>query len=225
MDYPQRFFSKMFKEARGLELARRFAVLSSALLFLIACAAGAIVWAHRSESARPYFLYVDRASGEWMVYSQKVGAANSESPWYRMLQESMAVNFASGYLRISDSLAENGDVLWCRCGGDCDANWGRCKLCCASDSKTFERFYADVLPDWRRRFGAGEFMEPVDVSAAPIGEVAEHGGMWRITGVLISNRARARQFVAFMKLGRNRGAHAETLGYYVSEFDFYVVEN
>jgi len=58
MNYPERYFSRMFAWGRPLELARRFAIYSGIVLFLIAAAAAAIMWARRSESVRPYFIYV-----------------------------------------------------------------------------------------------------------------------------------------------------------------------
>lgn len=211
----------MFAWGRPLELSRRFAIYSCALMLLIAATAGAIVWARRSQSAKPYFLYITR-DGEWVVYSERLRAQDSELPWHRLLQESIAVKYARDYMRVTNNLAESAEVLWCRCKDNCDGSWNQCRICCMSDAGVFNNFENFIMPEWRKKFGGGETLELADVAAAAMGEIEERGGTWKLTGTLISNKSDAKRITAFVKIERMRSGHAQTLGYYVSGFDFYL---
>ena len=216
MDYPQRFFTRLFAWGRPLELARRFAIYSGVALFLAVCTAGAIVWAHRSQGVRPYFLHVSPESGEWVVYSQNMRNEAASTPWFRLVQESVAVRYAADYFRISADAAEN-DGLWCRCSADnCAENRDKCAVCCAAGGSEFDNFTARTLPMWRKKIAAGETAALSDVRAAPIGEVSDKGGFWKITGRIASGG-----ITGFARIERSKSDHRQTLGYYIAEFVFY----
>ncbi|MDR1071438.1 MAG: hypothetical protein LBL21_02245 [Rickettsiales bacterium] len=220
MDYPQRFFQRMFAWGRPLELSRRLAIYSGALVLLIAAAAGAIAWARRSQSAKPYFIYAAEG-GEWLVYSEHLRSRDSETPWHRLMQESVAVKYARDYLRVPAGLAD-ADDLWCKCGGDCGDGLGKCALCCASGSGIFDDFERNIMPEWRKKFGGGESAELEKIEAAALGEADERGGTWMLTGVLASSKSPAKKVTAFVRIERARGGRGQTLGYYVGGFDFYL---
>lgn len=217
MDYPQRFFSKMFAWGRPLELARRFAIYSGVILFLIAATAGIIFWAHRSQRAIPYFLHISD-SGEWIVFSKNSGNMVGVMPWARLIQEAIVDKYARDYFLVPDNLRD-ADRLWCKCGS-CDLD-DKCRLCCAGDIRAFDVFTNDVLPVWRQKFGNGETLSFEGRRAVPLGLIDENGGFWRVTGILKSNKSAQRKIVAFVKTERNMGRHPETLGFHVTEFYFY----
>jgi hypothetical protein len=217
MDYPERFFSKMFAWGRPLELARRFAIYSGLVLFFAVCVAGAIVWARRSQGVRPYFIHISD-SGEWTVWSEKLRGFSSEVSWAALIQESIADKYARDYFEVPAAL-DDAEALWCKCG-QCDV-WNRCRVCCAGDARAYEFFTRSVLPTWRKKFGAGETQRFINRKASPVGAVDERGGYWKITGELADGRGAAKKIVAFMGIGRSRSGRAEALGFYVSEFYFY----
>jgi hypothetical protein len=219
MEYPQSYFNRMFGEMRSLELARRFAIYSGALLFLAICVAAAIFWAHRSQSAKPYFLYAS-PDGEWLVYSEG-GGAEAAMHWSRLIQESVAVNYASAYFRVSGNPVYNNNVLWRKCDDGCDGDQIKNSLCCAGDKRAFEYFLKNILPGWQERFKSGETLDLENIAAAPIGEASERGGFWRLTGDLVSNKSRTKKITGFVKIDRGQGVRPETLGFYVSEFNWY----
>jgi hypothetical protein len=216
MDYPQRFFTRQFPGGRPLELARRLAVYSGICLFLIAVLVLAVLWSCRSQGVRPYFLYAG-GSGGWAVASERVGA--SALPWFHILQESIAVRHIADYFRITGDQAGNEDVLWCRCGGgECESDFNRCRICCASAPRAFDAFEHGVLPKLRSRFGAGDTMELVNITARPAGRISESNGVWEVAGDL-TGRRRAR-IAAFVRIDRGQGRE-RTVGYQVSEVNFY----
>jgi len=217
MNYPERFFSKMFAWGRPLELARRFAIYSGIVLFLIATAAAAIMWARRSESARPYFIHVSD-DGEWAVYSETLQGPKSELLWAQLIQESIADKYSRDYFRVPDSLAD-ADALWCRCNA-CET-WNRCRICCAADGKTYNFFTEKVLPVWRNKLGNGETQSFENRRMTAMAPVDERGGFWKITGDLTSNKSRTKKIIGFMKIERAKNTHPESLGFFVSEFYFY----
>ncbi|MDR2770089.1 MAG: hypothetical protein LBB08_01410 [Rickettsiales bacterium] len=219
MNYPQDFFNKMFAWGRPLELARRFAVYFGILVFLIFACIGTIYWARRSMSARPYFIYA--GDGAWSVFSERIGAGAASAPWHRVMQESLALRFAEMYFRITGDMAANEGALWCRCAADsCAADSNQCAVCCASGTKAYSDFAANVLPLWRGAALSGVMSELVDASARPIGRTDERGGFWEITADLVSNAAPVRRITAYARIGTGGGRGA-SLGFFVSEFYFY----
>ena len=225
MDYPQRFFQQVFSEARGLELARRFAIYASLLSFLIISVAATIVWAHRSQSAKPYFLYINPETGVWSAYGQKLQRVDADAPWYKLIQESLAVRITENWLRIPENPAD-ADTMWC--GGCqpsvCGDGLGRCKLCCLMGAQMQDYFKTTIMPEWRRRLNDGETLRATNIVAEPFGGIDEAGGLWRVTGVVVSNKTRAKNFVVFVRIGRNQMSHADKLGFFVSEFNFFIME-
>lgn len=225
MNYPGGFFTRMFAWGRSLELSRRLAIYICALLFLISAIGGAIFWANRSTSVRPYFIHIGRYMDrtDWTVFSAH-RAESSAVPWFRLMQESIAVNYATNFLRISNDESENREMLWCRCNAaQCDADPGECQICCAASSSQFDAFLQNTWPVWQEMFDRGEFMEFTDVHAVPAGIITETGGLWRVTGTVATTRGFNRSVTAFVRIERvGRGnAHARTLGFFVSEFDFF----
>ena len=216
MNYPERYFSRMFAWGRPLELARRFAIYSGILLFLIACAAAAVIWARRSESARPYFLHV--SGGDWAVYSESAQKSKTELSWALLMQESIAARYAELYFRIPDGQAE-ADNLWCGCQ-DC-GEWNKCGLCCGADPRAFDSFKEQILPKWRAKFEAGETQRLINVVAETFGRPGDRGGVWKITGALTSGKNKPREIIGFMKIDQSKNLYPLTLGFYVAEFYWY----
>jgi len=215
----------MFANGRDLELSRRFAIYICALLFLIAVCSGAIFWAHRSSGVKPYFLYV--SGTEWSVFSANKNEEITAAPWHRLLMESIAVRFASDYMRISNDPRENSNVLWCSCSGRCDIDPTECRICCASDTFVFGAFVNHIQPVWEQMFLDGEFMDLTNIVASPVGPITERGGMWRLVGTLRLgrhtdiNRRPAEPVVIYMTIGRSGNTHARTFGFHVTGFNFY----
>lgn len=207
----------MFAWGRRLEVARRFAIYSLMTMFLIVGTAAAILWARRSESVRPYFIHVSEA-GEWSVYSPNRGDFDAEILWAKLFQESLAVKYARNYFLVpgDSAAAEN---LWCDCRS-CEV-WNACLVCCAGSSMAFDFFKRRLLPEWLGALERGERRALSNIVTAPLGDVGEHGGYWRITGDLASNRGGIRKIIGFMKIERGREGRGETLGFLVSEFYFY----
>ena len=219
MNYPQGFFQRMFATGRGLELSRRFAIYICAILFLIAVVGGTIFWAHRSSAIRPYFIYV--SGNEWIVHSANKNEEVSAAPWYRLLQESIVASFAADYMRISSDVAENNNMLWCRCSGRCDIDPTECRICCASDTRMFSSFSSTILPIWQEMFDGGQFMTLSNISATPVSNVTERGGIWRVTGTLMSNIRTPVPVVIYITIARNPNTHVRTFGFHVADFNFY----
>jgi hypothetical protein len=219
MDYPQRFFTKQFSGARPLELARRLAIWSGICAALIAALVFAILWARRSQSARPYFLY-SGPGGVWVAASEHGDAAPESLPWFHLLQEAIAVRYAADYFRITADPIGTEAVLWCGCNeAKCESDFGACRVCCASGSRAFDAFSRQVLPQWRARMAAGTVSELSQISARPSGRISEDGGSWRITGVLSGKKPI--RITGFMRITRSRDGHGRTLGYFTDGFDFY----
>ncbi|MDR1027118.1 MAG: hypothetical protein LBL46_01740 [Rickettsiales bacterium] len=214
MNYPQRFFTKMFASERSLELARRFAVWSGALLLLISIAAGAVWWARRSQSARPYFMFID-AGGDWRVLAAKT---KSDVPWTELFQESLARRIAADWFLITGDMAENNAVLWGKCETCDGGSWDKCRIQCAAATGVFDDFSRSVVPKWRKVFGDAATQKLTDISVEKVD--AGRAGVWKIGGVVRRTNTAPRSIVGFMRIERGRG-RPETLGFYVAGFEWY----
>jgi hypothetical protein len=221
MDYPQRFFQQLFAGNRSLELSRRFAIFSGMIFLLIVFLSIMLVWAYKSQGARPYFLYIND-NGYWTVYSEKNKFSDVVLPWYAPVQESVATNFMTNYLTITPDPEENNSRLWCNCSGNsCSISWGKCQICCSTNQYVFGIFSKQILPNWQARFANGERFTLENVRAFPTGDVTIDGGLWEIVGDLVSNKNQDKRITGFVKVARSEGQYVDTLGYYVEEFDFY----
>ncbi len=152
-----------------------------------------------------------------------------EFPALRTLQESVVMKFAANWFRISETDAEN-QARWDTCDqATCASDEytaradGMCALSCAASNDLFVRFVQDVAPDYTMRMAAGEtwVLDINTLNVIPDGPITTDGGLWRISGQIISNLVGRIDVLAFATVGRNQNAYPTTLGFYVQDFNAY----
>jgi hypothetical protein len=225
MDFPSGYDTKMFSDSRYLALARSFAIWAVVLFLLIAGLVGMLIWTMRATRAAPVLISISNSGATWAA-TLSGNAGNLKYRAYRAVQESVVGNFAKLWFRISDSNAEN-EANWCRCErSDC---WAEdmapdCSVCCASGESLYSSFTNIVAGDYRIRAERGEqwYVVPDSIRVAPVGQISENGGLWRLVADVKTNGITQR-IEAFVRTARAGDKYPTTLGYYISDFNAYPI--
>ena len=180
---------------------------------------------------------INQTTGEWTVIGEKTRPDAPVAGWAAM-QEAVVGNFAKNWFQILESERGN-EVNWCRCDrrrcarpsaedfGQYGGNM--CFLCCRSGDSLYRMFAEEVLPELRVRFAAGEVRALRDdgyfpLVIAPVSRLAEGGGLWRVSGTLVSNKTGHKKIEAYVRVSRHLSDYPLTLGYFVSDFHGYRTE-
>jgi hypothetical protein len=200
-----------------------FGIYLGILFILILTIAGLIVWVHKSQGSRPYFLYTNSA-GEWVVYSESEKKADLKIPWDKVMTESLITHFAQNYFMISKDNDTNNNSLWCETK-KCDTDIDACKVYCNSTPAIYGAFANDIIPLWKDKAANGEIqqLDPDTIKVEEIREISDEniGKFWKLTGTLKSNKNKDRNIICFVTVSSNRSLTPQTFGLYVSEFVFY----
>jgi len=245
LDYPNNFDTKIFPESRNIAMSRTFALWSLITFFIITALSGIILWTANSKELSPIMISISADTGEWSAIMPAQGVHESfvtralrrvgllsksggdmrEYSMEMMMQESVAGNFAKFWFTITDDKSIN-DAMWASCKGERNIENGKCFICCTSSDGLYNKFAKEILPDWRRRSESGETLtlasDTIIVSKAS--EVSNNGGMWRVDATLVSNKSADRKIVAFVSIARDFNARPMTLGFYVADFNAFVMK-
>ena len=229
MDYPNKFNTPIFPEARRIAFSRVAAIWYFVLFFLILSLSGILIWTTHSLRLAPYIITINSDTGEWTVITETPVRVAPVSATITM-QEFVVYNFARNWFSISASASAN-DINWCECDrvrcarATPSGERPGCFLCCNSDATLHRNFLTNIVPDFRARYAMGETQElggPIVIDKI---RVNDNGGLWRMRATLQSSIAQPRQLEIYIRVARNMNLHPGTLGYFVSEiFAFNVGE-
>ena len=234
MDYPNNFYTPVFPKSRKIALSRAVAVWSLIAFAVIAALCGLLLWAVHSTRQAPFLISINHATGEWKAVGEKTGPAPKVAG-HAVMQESVVGNFAMRWFEISEAQRAN-EINWCKCerarctrplAEDFTQTGGHmCFLCCKSDDSLYKTFSEEILPGLQSRFAAGEiwYLAEESLVISPVSRLSENGGTWRVSGILESNASGPKHIEAYVRISRSVGDYPLTLGYYVSDFNGYVVE-
>lgn len=235
LQYPDNFDTPTFPAGRRIALSR-FVAIGNMVMFLIALFLCILVgWAVRSRSVDPFVISVDQTTGAWTIVGHSHG--QFEYSAYRTLQESVAIQFVRDWFTISANNAENA-ANW---NGNCDratqcdagiADSNACTIFCACDDDVFESFVKNTLPQYRIRTEYGEYwtVDVTGIRTEPVSEITSNGGKWRVRATVNTTQWTIdgmtngeMEIIAFITVARSAMNHARTMGYYISEFNSYVI--
>ncbi|MCL2338912.1 MAG: VirB8/TrbF family protein [Proteobacteria bacterium] len=228
MDYPNNFDLPVFPIARKIALTRTMAVWTLVAFFVLLLLAGFMLWAAHSTRVDPFLISINPDTGEWSAISEATATdAASRSPT-RMMQESVVAKFASRWLSVSAAAPAN-EANWCACdAASCsvDKNARGCTVCCNADGNLYQYFVKNILPELQSRAAAGETISVINDSIQVFAEspITDNGGTFRATFDMISNVNGRIAVWAFARVARNAEQHPLTLGYYIADFDAYVIK-
>ncbi len=235
MNYPDNFDTPTFPAGRSIAVSRWLAIAISVVFFLIICVAGVIFWGTRSASVDPFLISINQTTGLWSIarheHLRDDGGHNHavEMSAVQTIQESVVGNFAANWFTISAEAAEN-NAMWQSCEqATCASDEfiartdNMCALSCAAAGDVFSQFLYNVVPDYTARVAAGEqwILDMDTLVITPSGIVSPNGGVWQISGQVISSTQGKIDVLAFATVGRQQDAYPDTLGYHITSFNAY----
>ena len=228
MDYPNNFDLPVFPVARKIAFSRSLAIWTLSVFFVIAVLCGFLLWSAHSSRVNPFLISINPDTGDWSVISEKsTGTAATRTPT-RMMQESVVAKFAYRWFSILSAAPAN-EANWCACDAtscSVDKNARGCTICCAADSGLFQRFVNNILPELRARANNGETISVIadSIQVFPESAISDDGGTFRVTFDMISNVSGRISVWAFARVARNMDQYPLTLGYYIADFNAYVIK-
>lgn len=228
MDYPGSFETPAFPAGKRIAVSRFMAIGIMAACLVIIFLCGFVWWSARSHRVDPFIISINQITGQWEIVGHSHG--DFEFSAIRTMQESVVGNFAINWFAISADASEN-NAIWQTCDrtetcqSDDKLTFGdkTCAIYCASGEDVFSRFVYYVVPDYLLRMENGEriALDMETLQMAPVGQITDLGGTWRIQATLQSNLTGDMKIIAFAKVARNTTNYPRTLGFYVADFNAY----
>lgn len=235
MQYPDNFDTPTFPAGRRIAISR-FMAIGTMVAFIIAIFLCILVgWTVRSRNVDPLVISVDQTTGAWTVIGHSHG--QFEYSANHTLQESLVLEFARDWFTISADKNEN-VAKW---NGDCDRATGcndnratinNCAIYCACDDDVFRSFAETTLPQYQMRaeFGESWAVDMKTLRAEPVSEITNNGGKWRVRATVKTTQWTPggmadinMEIIAFIRVARSAANYPQTMGFYISDFNSYVI--
>jgi len=230
MDYPNNFDLPVFPVARKIAFSRTMAVWTLVTFFVLAALAGFMVWSAQTTRISPFLITINPDTGDWATISEEGSVTDTDdiiTP-SQMMQGSVVAKFAQRWFSVSAAAPAN-EANWCACdAASCsvDKNARGCAICCASDSGLYQRFVNNIMPELQTRFTDGETISVIadSIQVYPESPASSDGGIFRATFDMISSVSGRISVWAFARVARNPELYPQTLGYYIADFNAYVIK-
>lgn len=229
MDYPDDFNTSAFPAGKRIAVSRTMGIWSVIAFLVIVCICVALPWLRRWQTINPFVIYVDSARGEW----QLIGRPRDEKniPYYQSVQRALVGIFTEKWFTVTGNTEKNA-LNWQRCNRETDctrrvpntfASVGGCDIYCISGESMYQKFVADVLPQYTAYESAGErwYVDPNKITVFPGGTITQNGGTWVARARVYSNTNGNFDIVAYVKVAYDASRYPQTLGYYVTGFNAY----
>lgn len=232
MDYPDDFNTSAFVAGKRIALSRTAAIWVMVALFLIVACCIALPWIQRNMRLEPFIIYVNGPRGEWNLVGQDT--LTQDIPYYRSMQRALVGVFTEKWFTISNDKEQN-EQHWMQCSRNDVCNraivnifWNDtgCDLYCISGENMYQDFVTNVVPLYRAResFGDRWYMDLSRILVIPNGTISENGGSWVVRGRVRSALNGDFSIIAYVKVARDISRYPQTLGYYVTDFNSYRVQ-
>lgn len=229
MKYPDDFNTPAFPAGRFVAVSRFMAVMVVIVFFVCVCLCGIIFWAKRSQSVSPFLISINPNGARWTTVS--FNCNKTSVPAYYVLQESVLNKFIKNWFTISDNIFTN-QANW---SGECTRNSPECTkttgdmvetcaIYCKSSDSVFDNFTKVVLPVFSKlETDDAAVWDVVAINVKPLisqDVITEFGGLWHIN-VFVNTGDDIVNFVGFARMAYDQVLYPKTMGYYVSEFNTY----
>ena len=228
MDYPGGFDVPAFPAGKRIVVSRLVGIAILSVFLVIVFIWGMIVWAEKSVTVHPFWVWVDNLTGQGLVVGHQHEEIKQVSAT-RTLQESVIAKFMRNWFLVTTE--EVNTALWQSCERATECNpknktgidSGKCALYCISGDDIFNRFIQDVVPAYQISVMAGEMLglDMASLQISPVGDFTENGGMWKVRAVIKSSLANPIDILAYARVERNIDVYPQTLGYYIADFNAY----
>ena len=232
MDYPENFDTQAFPSGKRVALSRFAGICTMVSLFLIIVMCVALLWIIKLRKIDPTIIYINPDRGVWEVVGKNQSTKSVE--YYYSVQQSLVGVFTQKWFTISTN-PEINENLWTACNREMDCskrvertfrNTTKCELYCISSDSMYNKFKSSVLPLYEINVSFGERWMPSmrTLSVSPSGHITEDGGTWLVRINVQSNIKGTFSVLAYAKVGRDVNRYPQTLGYYISDFNSYRVQ-
>lgn len=230
MEYPDDFETPAFPAGKLINSTRLVSIVTMVVFLLIVIACGGVLWVQQSVKVHPFLVSINNITGQWEIIGHEHEDIR-QIPTKRSLQESVIGKFLRSWFFVSNIESVRNDA-WksCERSTGCGVDYSvedsamSCALYCVSSDILYEKFIADVVPDYLVRIEAGEVWTLISssVQIAPIGEVTDTGATWQVRAQIESNLSDVPiDILAYVVVKRNNEVYPQTLGYYIEDFNAY----
>lgn len=225
-----------FPAGRRIAISRIMAigVMVAFLISVFLCIL--IGWTVQSRGVDPFLISIDQTTGAWTIVGHSHGQFEYSAD--RTLQESVVVEFVRDWFTISTDMNDN-TAMW---NASCDratqcanrvSGEPNCAIYCACDENVFISFMERTLPNYVIWAQYGEYwtVNPTTIRAEPISAITSNGGKWRVSATVKTTHWAVdgmvdddMEIIAFVRIARSAVNYPQTMGFYVADFNSYVME-
>lgn len=231
MDYPENFDTQAFPAGKRIAVSRFAGICTMVSLFLIAVSCVALLWFVKHRKIEPSIIYINPNRGIWEMVGKRNTVKNIE--YYYSAQQSLVGVFTEKWFTISPDSTIN-ENLWGACNPElCKErtvrtlrNTTKCELYCMSGTTMYNKFRSSVLPLYETSVSFGERWTPDmhSITISPNTEITENGGVWAVKVSVQSNLNGIFNVLAYAQVERDMARYPQTLGYYISDFNSYRIQ-
>ncbi len=229
MDYPNDFDTPVFPAGKVIALSRRLSIWISGCFLLIICLCCFLLYFWSQKSNYPFLISIDPITDEWTVVAYPGKTFKDTFEQSHIIQEKLVDDFITNWFTISRDKNVN-ELRWQRCDDeDCSDSMQfnpeniSCSLFCNSNTKLFEEFSNNVLPEYKARVEQRSERWNVIKKNIKLDYSSEQGSIWQVFAVVHSSVNGVFNVLAFVTVAREPNSHPATLGYYVQDFNAYRV--
>jgi len=227
LDYPNDFDTPVFPAGKAIAFSRRVSIWISCCFLLIIVLCCFLLYFRSQKSNYPFLVSIDPITDEWTVVAYPGKAFKDTFEQSRIIQEKLVNDFVTNWFTISRDRAVN-ESRWRECDvEDCADSQQfhpeniNCALYCACDTKLFNEFTTNVLPEYNARFSQRSERWTVIKKNIQLDYSSENGSMWQVFAVIHSSVNGVFNVLSFVTVARAPESHPATLGYYVQDFNAY----
>ena len=231
MDYPNDFDIKSFPAGKTIALSRSVSIWISIVFFLIIAMCGFLLLGIHFKGNYPFLIAIDPFTEEWSVITYPGKNENETVHQYQIVQEKLVSDFVTNWFTISDNSQIN-NSRWNECTIDeCtgaeqfNPENTNCAISCKSNEKVFGEFSENVLPEYQKLANIGAQWSIGRMLITPPTTPNASGGMWQVYTTIYSTKTQPFDVLAFITIEQDTNKYPSTLGYYISTFNSYRINN
>lgn len=230
MDYPNDFNIKSFPAGKTIAFSRSVSIWISITFFLIVALCGFLLLGLHFKQNYPFLISIDPFTEEWTVITYPGKNKQESIHQYQIVQEKLVRDFVTNWFTISGDEKEN-EMRWTECEIEDCANSEQfspdntqCAISCKSDISVFEDFKENVLPEYRSYAESSGTWTVGPMLITP-NNINQTSGTWQVVTTVYTAMETSFNVLSFITIEQNQNRYPATLGYYISTFNSYRLNN
>ncbi len=230
MDYPDNYNTTAFTAGKKIAISRAMAIGIFVMFFVSIYLCVIIIWSIASKKVSPYLISTNPETGVWSV----VGKEQDQNiqTVYQTVQESLIANTVKDWFTIGSNTDDN-NVAWQKCdvsycSNDENILFGsrKCSISCSVSDDVYMKFADKVIPDYEDRQSKKEMwtLNENNLEIVRTSQITAGGGNWVARGTVVSNSGEEFYIRVFITVNRSPINYPQTMGFYISDFNAYRME-